>query len=334
MEGSTPSGAPAQTASDSAEAPKSTETQSLEALEQELGDSSETSKEESKAEAKDATVPIKKEVKAAADKLDAEKIEGTKKYKIVVDGEEEELTEKELIARAQKSKAADRRFQESAQIKKEAIQLIEMIKNPEQLEDLLADPAIWGDQRKVVEFAQKILAKQLENEQKTPEQLRAEKAEKELQTLREQLKKEQEEKERVEYERYVQEQQAHLEEQITEAIETSGMPKSPFILKRVAQILLSAESNDKQITPKQAMNIAKKEMEKDLKEFFDVAPEEVMENLINAEKIRSLRNRQLAKIKSQQKAAPETPTKAKEVAEASPSEKKSNKVKIKDWLRS
>lgn len=300
--------------------------QSLESLEQEIG-------EESSSEAAPAPSKAPEAVKAAADKLDAEKIAGTKKYKIVTDGVEEEVTEKELIAMAQKGKSSDKRFQEASQIKKEAKQLLEMVRNPEQLEELLSDPAIWGDQRKVVEFAQKVLAKQMENEQKSPDVLRAEKAEKELQMIRDQQKRDNEEREKAEYESFVNTQAAQLETQITEAIESSGMPKSPFVLKRVAQVLQSALQQDKQISPKQAMSIARREMEKDLKEFFEVAPDEVMESLINAEKIRGLRNRQLSKIKAQQKAAPDAPSKAKDVAEASSAPKKSEKISMRDFLR-
>lgn len=305
--------------------------QSLEALEQEVGEAEAVAPAAAPAESKaEAT---KADAKAAADKLDAEKIAGTKKYKIVTDGVEEEVTEKELIAMAQKAKSSDKRFQEASQIKKEAKQLLEMVKNPEQLEELLADPAIWGDQRKVVEFAQKVLAKQLENEQKSPEVLRAEKAEKELQMIRDQQKRDNEEREKAEYENFVATQAAQMETQIVEAIETSGMPKSPFVLKRVAQVLQSALQQDKQISPKQAMSIARREMEKDLKEFFEVAPDEVMESLINAEKIRSLRNRQLSKIKAAQKAAPDAPSKAKDVAEASSTPKKTEKINMRDFLR-
>lgn len=321
--------APASAPAPEAAAPSAAnQEQSLESLEQEVSEAEAAAPAaESKPDA------IKADAKAAADKLDAEKIQGTKKYKIVTDGIEEEVTEKELIAMAQKGKSSDKRFQEASQIKKEAKQLLEMVKNPEQLEELLADPAIWGDQRKVVEFAQKVLAKQLENEQKSPELLRAEKAEKELQAHRDQQKKEQEEREKADYENFVNTQAAQMETQIVEAIESSGMPKSPFVLKRVAQVLQSALQQDKQISPKQAMSIARREMEKDLKEFFEVAPDEVMESLINAEKIRALRNRQLSKIKAAQKAAPDAPSKAKDVAEGSSTPKKTEKVSMRDFLR-
>src|SRR5712672_2091610 len=46
-----------------------------------------------------------------------------KKYKIKVNGQDREYTEAELIERAQKAESADQRFQEAAQLKREAEEL-------------------------------------------------------------------------------------------------------------------------------------------------------------------------------------------------------------------
>jgi hypothetical protein len=272
-----------------------------------------------------------KDVKKAVDKLDAEKVPGTKLYKIVVDGVEEEVTESQLVSMAQKSKAADKRFNESAQIKKEAAQLVKMLR--EDPEAVLADPAILGSSDKVLELAQKILARKIEDEQKSPEVLRAEKAERELEQFRKSQKEEQERKQKEDYERMMSEQESKLEEEIQDAISSSGMPKSPLLLKRMADVMISAAENDKDISPKQAMNIVKRELTKDLKEYFDLSPDEVLEELLGDNNIKRLRKRQIAKVKASQ---PQTlpPQQAKAVANPTlKQEEKPTKVNIKDWLR-
>jgi len=272
-----------------------------------------------------------KDVKKAADKLDAEKVPGTKKYKLVIDGQEEEVSETELISMAQKSKAADKKFSESAQIRKEAAQLVKMLQ--EDPESVLSDPAILGSNEKVLEFAEKLIARKIEDAQKSPEIQRAEKAERELEQFRKQQKEEQDKRQSEERESFLKQQEAQLTEQITEAITASGMPKSPFILKRMSDVMISAIENDKEITPKQAMNIVKREMSKDLKEYFDLSPDEVLEELLGDNNIKRLRKRQLAKVRAAQANPPASPASAKSPATAPKIEEKSKKINVRDWLR-
>jgi hypothetical protein len=162
-------------------APETQSTESNEALEtlEEGLESLEETGSEPKAEAK----PAAKDVKKAADKMDAEKVAGSKMYKIIVDGQEEEVSEAELVKMAQMGKSGQKRMQEAAQIRKEAAQLVKMLRDDP--ESVLADPAILGSNEKVLELAQKILARKIEDEQKSPEVLRAEKAERERDEARE-----------------------------------------------------------------------------------------------------------------------------------------------------
>jgi hypothetical protein len=272
-----------------------------------------------------------KAVAKAADKMDAEKVPGTKMYKLVVDGEEEEVTEAQLVTMAQKAKGADKKFSESAQIRKEAAQLVKMLKDDP--EAILADPAILGSHEKVLELAQKILARKIEDEQKSPEVLRAEKAEKELEQYRKEKKDEEDARQASEYEKMVKEQEVQMEEQITEAIGASGLPKSPHILKRLTDVLISAHEGKREITPKQAMNIVKREWEKELKQHFDLSADDVLEQLLGDDNIKRLRKRQLAKVKAQQVSPPAAMQAQRTPATAPKTEDKPKKESIRDWLR-
>ena len=322
--------APSAPAAETSAAPQENQsTENLEALETDLELQEDAASP--KAEVKPEIKPATKDVKKAADKLDAEKIAGTKMYKIVVDGQEEEVSEADLVKMAQMGKSGQKRMQEAAQIRKEAIQLVKMLK--EDPESVLADPAILGSSDKVLELAQKILAKKIEDEQKSPEILRAEKAERELEMLRKQQKEAQEAKDRTEYEAFVKEQEAQLEEQITEAISNSGLPKSPFVLKRIADVMISAAENDKDITPKQAMNIVKREMHKDLKEYFDLSPDDALEELLGDNNIKRLRKRQLAKVKAAQATVPTVAAKPAQAASKKEDARDNKKESLKDWLR-
>jgi hypothetical protein len=312
------------------------EMQELEALESEM-EGQEESLEESKQEAssKEAPKAAPKAQEAKADK--AAKQEGAKKiaedkYTIKVDGQTVELSKEDMIKYAQLGKAGQQRMAEAAQIKKEAMELVSLLKSDP--ESILSDPAILGSREEVVKFAQKILAKQLEEETKSPELREKERLEKELEELRNKFKTEEERKRTEEYERLVADEERRLDEEITEAIDTSGLPKSPFVLKRIADVLLSAAENEKDISPKQAMNIVKKEMMRDLKEFFGGTPEDLIEELIGSDRIKSIRKKQLSKVKEQAKATnvpSPNQVKATPKAEAKPEAPK--KVSMRDWLR-
>lgn len=338
MEGNN-SSAPAAPAAQSTEAPVNANNEALELLEGEsLDEGSESSSEanstsNSKVEAKTESKgePSKSEVKKAAEKVDAKQVKGDPdKFTIKVDGQVLELSKDEMVKYAQLGKAGQARMEEAARIKTEAMQLVKMLRdNPEAV---LADPYVLGSEEKVIELAQKILSKKMEDEQKSPEAREKERLEKELEELRQKVKQDEEQRQAAEYERMVQQQEAQLEEQITEALETSGLPKSPFVLKRLADVMIAAAENEKDISPKQALNIVKREMQKDIREYIDALQEDALEEFISAEKVKKLRNRQIAKLKAEQAAAPK-PTETKEVASAPVEAKKNEKINMRKFLR-
>jgi hypothetical protein len=301
----------------------------LEALEQEF----DSNEEGAKAEGEPQAAAPKEQVKAdkAAKQEGAKKVDDDK-YKIKVDGEEVELSREEMVKYAQMGRSGQKKMQEAAQVRQEAIKLVEMLKaNPEKV---LADPAILGSDDAVLKFAQKILANRMEEESKDPALRDKERLEKELESLRAEKKQEEEKRKQDDYQRMVQEEETALEEGITQAFESSGLPKSPFVLKRLADVLISGAEAGKKVTPQMAMNIVKREMQKDLKDYFDTTPEDVLEGLINADKVKNLRKRQLSKLKESAKAAAPSLNDIKEAAKPlEPKNDAPTKVRMKDWLR-
>lgn len=318
------------------QAPEVSEDAELAALEAE--ETSEESVVETASAKSDSKTPSKGQ-EAKADK--AAKQEGAKKvdddtYKIKVDGEEVELSRDEMIKYAQLGRAGQKRMAEAAQIKKEAAELIDLLRSDP--EAILSDPAILGSRDEVVKFAQKILAQQLEEEQKSPEIREKEALQKEVEQLRKQMKEESERKQQEEYERLVAQEEAKLQNEINDAIESSGLPASPFVLKRISDVLIMAAENNKEISAKQAMSIVKKEMMRDVKELLGSSPEDALEDLIGSDRIKSLRKKQLAKVKEQAKQVEvPSPNQIKPVQrqELSTDGKASNKrISMKEFLRS
>jgi len=102
-----------------------------------------------------------------------------KKYKLKVDGREEELDEESVSKLAQMGRASSKRFQEAAQSRKQSEDFIKMLK--EDPASVLTNPAIGIDLRK---FAEDYLMKQYEQEKMTPEQRQMKDYEARLQTIR------------------------------------------------------------------------------------------------------------------------------------------------------
>jgi len=269
----------------------------LSTLTSESGDQSGESTEAQAAEqdVTDAQANLKA-AKTASEKAQAKKeLEKAKHiYKIKVDGVEEEWsgTEEDVKREIQLAKKARKEIQASSEMKKEIGEFLAALKaDPRKV---LADPALNVD---MLEMAKAIINEQIENDLKSPEQLEREKLEKELEQLRRERKDEDSARQQAEYQRLVKHHETEIEERMMEALDTSGLPASPYILKRAADVMLSALQTGKDISPKQAVNIVKREMNKDIKDMFSASPEDLLEELLGSENLKRLNKRKLEKIK-------------------------------------
>lgn len=255
-----------------------------------------------------------------------------KKYNLKVDGEnfEWEGTDEDIVRELQLSRKARKEIQKTKEYEKEVHSLLDLLRtNPAAV---LADPAIGID---VKQFAQDIINKQLEEEMKSPEQVEKERIEQELADLRAKHKDEEERRRTMEYEREVERQEADLQEKFIGALDESGMPNSPYLVKRMADVMLTGVEHNKMITPKQALNIVKREMRKDLSDMFSASKEDLIEELLGSDVVKRFNKHQLSKYKKSQsvpstKNIKDVGASHKEAADrkAKPAEKQ----KISDWL--
>jgi len=245
------------------------------------------------------------------------------KLKLKVDGKEydEELpfeidednsqAREYLTRQAQLAKASQKRMAEYGQLEKEVRSFIdELKKNPKKI---LSDPSIGVDIKK---FAAQILEEEIENSRKSPEQLEKEKLENELRELKEQTKREKEEMSAKEFERLQEREYERYDQLMTNALEKTDLPKTPYTVKKIAEYMSMAVQNGLDVTPEDVIPLVREEMTNDLKEMFAVMPEDVIESIIGKDVVGKLRKKQLAKAKQ----APPVPVKAaiKDVGQSSP----------------
>lgn len=155
-----------------------------------------------------------------------------RKFKLKYGKEEREVDEATAIAMAQKGWAADDRFQKASSKEKEVLSLIEKFKSDPEAFDAFVrkmghDP---------IEIYKRQLAKELQRKVMTPEQ-------RELAEAREKLaafEKNEKARKDKEHQDKVSQLQTHYEQQydkeMSDAISTSGLPKTPKTIKRLAQL--------------------------------------------------------------------------------------------------
>lgn len=222
---------------------------------------------------------------------------GKKKLKLKVDGKdvEEELDlddEAGLVKQIQLAKAAQKRMQESATLKKQIEDFMSALgKNPDKaLRDLGLD---------VDSFAESVIAKKIEEMQKSPEQLEREKMQREIEDLRQKIQAEEKAKRDLEMSKAEEQAMRQLDEEIGQALDKmTTLPKSPYIIKRVADTMLIAMQNGyENVKAEDVMGIVEKQIKSELSDMFGAMPEEILESVVGRPNLDRLRKKRVAATK-------------------------------------
>lgn len=199
----------------------------------------------------------------------------------------------------QMSRMAQAKAQEYAHLRKQTDTLIdELRKNPRKI---LSDPAIGVDLKK---FAAEFIEEELKNAEKSPEQLEREALQRELEELKAQREKEKEEFRSKELERMTNEATERYDQQITAALSTSDLPKSPYVVKKIADYMHMGIEAGYDISPADILPLVRDEIHNDIKEMFGAMPEDVIENMIGKDVFTKVRKKNIAKAKEKQAPAP------------------------------
>lgn len=242
-----------------------------------------------------------------------------KKFKLKVDGVEEDFeldmnNEEEIKKHLQMSKASSKRMSESAALRKSAEQFIELLKtNPRKV---LSDPNIGVDLKNL---AQEIINGELEQAAKSPEQIALEKAQAELQEIKDRYKKDEDERKERDFKRLQSEQEEKIQTNIESALASGGLPKSPYTVRKMAELMIMALENGKNLEPKDLVGMLRNQMNSDIKELFSASNDDVLEELLGKDNIGRLSKRRLAKVKTAQPAA-QTASSVKPTGVAKPAE--------------
>lgn len=263
----------------------------------------------------------KKMLKSLKLKVDGREVEEKLPFEIPDDEESIEFMKRNL----QMSKMGQKRAQEFSQLEKEVRSFIdELRKNPRKV---LSDPSIGIDVKKM---AAELIEEEIANSQKSPEQLAKEKLEAELKSLKEEREREKEETKKRDFERIQQESFERYDMLITQALDKSDLPKSPYVVKKMADYMLLGLQQGIDVTPEDVLPLIRDEVQSELKDMFAVMPEEVIEAIIGKDVFTRVRKKNIAAAK-----ASKTPPTAKQAGVDSgkkPEEKPKQKQSFKEFF--
>ncbi len=222
-----------------------------------------------------------------------------KRLKIVVDGKEydEEVDfndEKKLKEHLQKAKAFDSRSREVAQMKSQMDILAQKLKeNPEEV------LAMMGHD--VSGFAEKIIARKIEELQKSPEELEREQLRKELEDYKKKEQEASKKAQEAEMEKLRNQQAQQIETDITSALDEAGsiLPrKNPRIYQKIAGTMIMAiKQGYHDVTVKDVLPIVENEYRQEIADIFGNSSDEILEQLVKKERLDSYRKNKIAAAK-------------------------------------
>lgn len=262
---------------------------------------------------------VEKETKASRKKMKSFKVNGKSKD-IEVDFDNEAELEKYI----QKALGADEKFQEAAMTRKQAEQLVDMLRtNPRAV---LSHPDLGLDIQKL---AHEIINEQIEDMSKSPEQKRLEEMEKQLKAYEEDKKKLENEKREAELGRMEAEAFQQLDEQISKALASTSLPKSPYVVKRITDAMIEAVNlGYVNVTAEQVMPYVEEQLTNEIQRLFEESPDEVMEKLTGKGRLDKYRKARVAKAKAK---PVDTPKQIKETGATSKSEQPKEESKASYW---
>jgi hypothetical protein len=250
------------------------------------------------------------------------------------------LRDKERITRAlQYEKAAQQAFQDRAMTAKQ----LEEIQGDVQefLNQFSSDPLsviMNGDFNFTKEqkrsLAEAILREDLEESQKTPEQIEYEETKRRYEELLAE-KQALEEERRSQEQAYLEQQAAiELENEIAGAIEAGSLPKSKYMTKKLADLAYIAYVNGVDLSMQDLIPFVKEQYKKDMVEMLQVLHDDEVEELVSKERIRNIRNKQIQSVKPKD-GAPKNPLKTQDTGSSNKAkDEKATKIKAKDFFNS
>lgn len=246
-----------------------------------------------------ASEPVVSDAKVEGSESQGEaeaKAEAKRKLKVKIDGEMHEVDEDEVISDYGKGKAADKKFQEAAALRKEAVAFIEALKKDPI--SVLTNPKLGVNMREV---AESYLLAQLEDEMMDPRDKELRDLKKEKMT-REQMEAEaKRQAEEAEIQALTDNYRAEYEKSFQACLEASGLPKTPHTVKRLAFYMNEGMKRGMDLKPDDVVGLVKDEYIEEQKSLFSGLDGENLLKLLGDDLAKKIRKYDTSRVVQPQK---------------------------------
>lgn len=200
-----------------------------------------------------------------------------KHWEIKANGKTMKLTEEELISRASMSEAADQRFQEAAQMRKQAESVLGRMRDPEKVIELLMDPRLGLDKNQIRAKFEDWYAKEfIEPESLTPDQKKLREAQTRIQKYEEAEKAMAAQKQKDQQDSLTSQARDEIQNQIIDTLKSSDLPKTNFTLKRLAYWMQRNQANNFEAPKEVLVAQVKREFNENLRDMVQSSDGDVL----------------------------------------------------------
>lgn len=219
-------------------------------------------------------------------------------YTLKVNGKEVKVPKSKLEMYAQLGLASDEKFKEAKKIREEADRILSTAKNEKSaIKSLMAAGYTKEEARKLIEDE---LLKEYEYEDLSPEEKKRLEMEDELKKYKTKEEKEQAEREAAARQREEEQYFRKLDEELADAIKTSGLPKHPVFGKFALQYMASSASQDLDLSAKDAMKLVEQDFLGVVQELLSGMDAKTLKSWLGDKSLRSLREEAVSELKSKE----------------------------------
>lgn len=213
-----------------------------------------------------------------------------KSFKVKIDGAEQEVSEEELLRGYQTASAAQKRMQEAAMSRKQVEEVINLLrKDPFKV---LTDPSLGINAR---ELAEKFLMQQLEDEA-NPKDAENRKLKQQLEQIEEEKRLARQDEEKRQAEVLIKQHTENYTKDISNALETSGLPKTNHTVKRMAYYMAEGLKRGLDLSAKDVVDYVRNDYMNDVKELFSSSDGEILLKLLGEDVAKKIRKYDLSRV--------------------------------------
>lgn len=220
--------------------------------------------------------------------------QGQALYKLMVDGQEEEVDIETLKKAYSHGKGADKRMTEAGRTKADALRVLDLLR----ADPIAALKELQGDSFNEKEFVTKRLAALMDDEMMSPEERTARQEADELKAYRAEKQKAKEEMEQKSLTAAMELESNNLYSEFSSAFQEAGLPQTLEANKRLATMMLEALENGQNIPARTLAKQVKQEMQAELIALLKGSDDDTFEQLLGSDLLTRSQKLSLKKVKS------------------------------------